>query len=139
MQAARIIYRCTLLSGCFLLLLVLLHATLGFNEILLGVKTGAINKDYSQSVKINWIFSSVSMFLISCWILFLSKDLRLLQRRAWWQGIIASGGLIFLGCTGIYLDHDTYFFLVFILCGLILFVPLILYAFKFRNSIQKLL
>jgi hypothetical protein len=139
MQAAKIIYRCTLLSGLMLLLLVLPHATLGFNEMLLGAKTGAINKDYSQLVIIIWIFSSISMFLIACWILFLSKDLRLLQRRAWWQGILASGGLISFGLIGIYLYHDAYFLLVFILCGLILFIPLTVYAFKFRNSIQKLL
>ena len=138
MRHSSLIYRCALAEGILLFVFTLIHATLGLNEMLLGSKTGAINKDYSSQVIIAWIFSSVSMFLLGCWLLFLAKDLKLFQKKAWWQGLLVSGGMIFFGIISFYLYPDVYFIIAFSLCGSILFFPLLLFSPLFwKKKIQN--
>jgi hypothetical protein len=84
-------------------------------------------------VIIDWALSSSLMLLVGIWVLFLSSPLKKLQRRAWWQAIIISLVFIFFG-AGFWLQYPKSIHLPgFILVGLILFVPLIMFAGKFKS------
>jgi hypothetical protein len=127
-----IVYRCALLTGVLIIGAALLRA-LSVNNLVIGAATNDISKHYSSSVIIDWSLSSTMMLLVGIWVLFLSSSLKKLQRKAWWQGIIISLAFILFGSGFWYRYPSSIHLPGFILLGLILSVPLIIYAGKFKS------
>jgi hypothetical protein len=132
MHENKIVYRCTLLAGILIIGAALLRA-LSVNNLVIAASTGDISKHYAAAVVIDWILASAMMFLVGVWVLFLATPLKKLQRRAWWQAIIISLAFILFGSGFWYRYPRSIHLPGFILLGLILFVPLIMLAGKFRN------
>ena len=133
-RQCRPVYRCALLVGIMLILLAALHAVLGLNEILSAIRVGDIGKDFAVTIMISWIFTGLALFLIGAWILFLSKDLKRLERKAWWQGFFVAGSLSAFGGACWYYFPQAYFLIGFMLIGLILLIPLLLYAPRYFSK-----
>jgi hypothetical protein len=129
----KIIYRCALLAGILIISGALFRA-LSVNNLVIGANTNDISRHYSTSVIIDWSLSSVMMLLVGVWVLFLSSSLKKLQRKAWWQGIIISLAFILFG-GGFWYHYPRSIHLPgFILLGLILFIPLIIFSGKFKSE-----
>ena len=133
MPENKIVYRCALLAGILIIGAALLMA-LSVNNLVVAASTGDINQNYSASVVIHWAMAATMMFLVGVWILFLAGPLKKLQRRAWWQAIIISLSFIFFGSGFWYRYPKSIHLPGFILLGLILFVPLIINAGKFKSN-----
>ena len=117
------------------MMIIALERGLSVNNIVIGAITNDISKHYSASAIIDSSLSSILMFLVSIWVLFLSSSLKKLERSAWWQGIIISIAFILFGC-GFWYRYPTSVHLPgFILLGLILFVPLMMFAREFKSQI----
>lgn len=127
-----IVYRCALLAGVLIIGAALVRA-LSVNNLVIGAATNDISKHYSSSVIIDWSLSSTMMLLVGIWVLFLSSSLKKLQRKAWWQGIIISLAFILFGGGFWYRYPSSIHLPGFILLGLILFVPLMMFAGKFNH------
>jgi hypothetical protein len=130
-QQNKIVYRCAIITGLLLIFAAVIHS-LNISETFIAIKTGDVAASYASYASSMWIFSAMSMFLIGVWILFLSKDLKKLMRKAWWQAVIIGISLSAFG-IGCWLQYPAAFhFLYFLLLGLILFVPLMMNARKFK-------
>ncbi len=127
------VYRCTLLAGMLMIGAALLIA-LSVNNLVVGAGTGDINKNYSASVVIHWALAGTLMFLVGVWVLFLAAPLKKWERRAWWQAIIISISFISFGSSFWYRYPGSVHLPGFILLGLILLVPLIINAGKFKSN-----
>ena len=128
----KIVYRCALLASILIIGAALLRA-LSVNNLIIGATTNDISKHYSASVIIDWSLSSIMMLLVGIWILFLSSSLKKLQRKAWWQGIIIGLAFMLFGSGFWYQYPKSIHLPAFILLGLLLFVPLIMFAGKFKS------
>lgn len=128
----KIVYRCALLTGILIIGASMFRA-LSINNLIIGATTNDISKHYSASVIIDWSLSSIMMLLVGTWVLFLSSSLKKLLRKAWWQGIIISLAFILFGSGFWYRYPSSGHLPGFILLGLILFVPLIMFAGKFKH------
>ena len=131
MRENKTVFRCALIAGILIMGASLLRA-LSVNNLVIATSTGDISKHYSAAVVIDWTLASVMMFLVGIWILFLAVPLKKLQRRAWWQAIIISLAFILFGSGFWYRYPRSIHLPGFVLLGLILFVPLIFYAGKFK-------
>jgi len=127
------VYRCALLAGVLIIGEALLMA-LSVNNLVVAASTGDINKNYSVSVVIHWALAGTMMFLVGVWVLFLASPLKKWERRAWWQGIIISLSFISFGGSLWYRYPKSIHLPGFILLGLILIVPLIINAGKFKSN-----
>ena len=128
----KIVYRSAMLAG-ILMIGAALFIALSVNNLVIAASTYDISKHYAASVIIHWALSGTMMFLVGVWVLFLSAPLKKLQRKAWWQAIIISFAFILFG-GGFWYRYPTSIHLPgFILLGLILFVPLMMYAGKFKS------
>jgi hypothetical protein len=126
------LYGLTILAGSLLILAASARA-LSINNLIIAINTGDISKQFAASILINGASSSVLLFLVGVWVLFLSSDLRKLQRRARVQAIFISLSLI-LFSGGFWIRypgslHLGFFFLV----GILLFLPLVLYSKEFKH------
>lgn len=133
MSKEKIISICVRIAGALLLLMTFLHATWGWAEVVTAIKLGDAGPAIANTFRAIWIFSGMMFLLSAIWIFFLVSELRQLKRRAWWQGIFI--GLGYTGCavgcmlmTGFY-GHLAAFGLI----GLLLLIPLLLWAASFRN------
>ncbi|HEY0677105.1 MAG TPA: hypothetical protein VGD17_02420 [Chitinophagaceae bacterium] len=132
MAKEKIIYTCARLTGILLLGATVLHATLGTAEVLTAIKTGDVRAGMADTFRSVWIFSSIMLLLSAIWTLFLAGELRLLKRRAWWQGVFlglgyAGGAIACMAFAGIHAH-----LVAFTFTGLLLLVPLIVWAGYFR-------
>ncbi|HLK31190.1 MAG TPA: hypothetical protein VKT28_21600 [Puia sp.] len=130
---SKLVYRSALLTG-FLVIGAALFRALSVNNLVIGAATNDISKHYSTSVIIDWSLSSAMMLLVGIWVLFLSSSLKKLQRKAWWQGIIISLFFILFGAGFWYRYPKSIHLPGFILLGLILFVPLLIFGGKFKSE-----
>jgi hypothetical protein len=133
MVKEKLIANCARVAGVLLLLSVIPHSTLGWAEVMTAIKLGDINRGMANTVKSIWIFSSMMLVLSGGWTLFLASELRQLKRRAWWQGVFI--GLGYSGSAiGCMVMTEVYAHLVgYALIGLLLLVPLLIWAPSFRN------
>lgn len=126
-------HRCALLAAILMIGAALLIAV-SVNNLVIANSTGDISKHYAASVVIHWTLASALMLLVGVWVLFLAGPLKKLQRRAWWQAMIISLVFILFGSGFWYRYPGSIHLPGFILLGLILFVPLVIYAGKFKSS-----
>ena len=108
MRENKMIYRCANCTAFLLLFTSLIHF-LNINETMVAIKTGDIAVSYASSAFGMWIFSGMSMFLLGVWILFLSKALKTLNRKAWWQAFIIALALSGFG-IGSWLQFQKVFY-----------------------------
>jgi uncharacterized membrane protein len=128
----KIVYRCTAGAGILLIFTSVIHF-LNINETLVSIKTGDIAVSYAPSATGMWLFSGMSMLLLGIWLLFLSGEIKKHRRKAWWQAFFIGLLLAAFG-AGCWLMYPKVFhFLYFLLYGLILLIPLMLYIKKFNQ------
>ncbi|MBS1667290.1 MAG: hypothetical protein JST58_07935 [Bacteroidetes bacterium] len=129
----KLVYWAALLAG-FLLIAGSLIRALSINNLVVASSTGDISKHYSNSVIIDWALASILMLLVGVWLLFLASPLKKRQRRAWWQAFIISLSLISFGAGFFYRFPQSIHLAVFVLIGLLLFLPLILFVGRFGKE-----
>jgi hypothetical protein len=128
----KIVYRCTLVSAALLIAAALARG-LSVNNIFVAINTGDVNKHFANSVLIDWILSAVLLLLTAIWLLFLSGDLKKLKRKAWMQAMLIGLALTIFGAA-LWVRYPTSIHLpAFALTGLILLIPLLIYARSFRQ------
>lgn len=123
-------------AGILLVLATIPHVMLGTAEVLQAIKLGDIRSSMIPVIKNIWVFSSIMLPLSGIWVLFLVRDLKRLDRRAWWQAVFiglayTGGGIAAIMWSGIQIH-----LLLFVLIGLLLFIPMLLWAgsFSYRNN-----
>ena len=132
MKENKIVYRCSQLAAILLIIAVLAKA-ISINNLVVGATTGDISKHYATSVLIDWGFSCMLLLLIAIWILFLARDLKNLQKRAWSQAVLIGLALTLFG-GGFWFRYPASLHLpFFLLVGLLLLVPLLIYSRRFKQ------
>jgi hypothetical protein len=128
----KIVYRCTLVSAALLIAAAAARG-LSVNNIFVAINTGDVNKHFANSVLIDWILSGMLLLLTGIWLLFLSGDLKKLKRKAWIQAVLIGSALTIFG-GALWVRYPTSIHLpAFSLIGLILLIPLLIYARSFRQ------
>jgi hypothetical protein len=126
------LYRSAVISG-ILLMIAALSRCFSLNNLLIAISTGDISRHFAASVLIDGAFSSLLLFLVGAWILFLSAELRKLQRRARSQAILIGVSLVLFG-AGFWYRYPRSLHLVFFFgVGLLLLLPLFIYKKQFRK------
>jgi hypothetical protein len=128
----KVAYRCAIVVGIFLIGASLLKAV-SINNILTAINTGDIAKIYAGTIVIDSGFSSLLLLMVGIWLLFLSKDLKAWQRRAWSQATLIGLALVIFGGSLWYVYPASLHLPVFLVLGLILLVPLILSGKNFKQ------
>ena len=131
MQQHKTVSRLAILTGFLLILTAGIHS-LNMSDAVIAVKTGDIAPSQASSILSVWLFSSISMLLIGIWLLFLSKELRALNRRAWWQAFFIGAGLTSFSLISWFRFPRDFHLFYFLLLGLILLVPLISNSGRFK-------
>lgn len=116
------------ISGGLLTLAAIPHATMGlaaqFEAISQGFVTGATQDD----LVLIWVFSSITMFLMGTWLLFLSIHF---QRGNTWlnwlQALLIALGLIGFGVWGGLYSADGKGLFGFAVMGFIVLLPLLIF------------
>jgi hypothetical protein len=134
MTKEKFIYRSAKLSGILLMLAAGLHASLGTAEILTAIKTEDIRPTMVATVKNVWLYSSIMLFLSGIWVLFIAKDLRRLQRRAWWQAVFIGLGYTVGSIGAMAWTSVQVHLLAFALIGSLLLLPALLFTGSFRSN-----
>lgn len=137
MPKENVIARTARIAGVLIILATIPHVLLGTAEVLQGIKFGDIRSSMVPVLKNIWIFSSVMLPLSGIWVLFLVRDLKRLERRAWWQALLiglayAGGGIAAIVWSGIQIH-----LVLFVLIGLMLFIPMLLWAGSFSSRNTK--
>jgi hypothetical protein len=132
MKENKIVYRCALLAGCLLIVAALARAV-SVNNLIIAADTGDISKHYAASVVVDWSFSSLLLLLIAIWIFFLAGDLKKLNRKAWAQAVLIGLALSFFGGGFWYSYPSSMHLPAFLLLGLLLLIPLLIYAKQYRK------
>jgi hypothetical protein len=136
MKESRSVYRCALITGVLLIITSLLHF-FNINDTMIAIKTGDIAPSHASNAVSTWIFSGISMFMIGLWLLFLLDNLKKLQIKAWWQAFLIGTALVAFG-GGCWLKYPKELHLLyFLLLGMILLIPLIFQAGRFRKINRK--
>jgi len=137
MPKEKIIGTTSRLAGILLILATIPHVTLGTAEILQGIKLGDIRTSMVPIIKNIWVFSSVMLPLSGIWVLFLVKDLKRLDRRAWWQAIFVGFTYVASGIAAIVWSGIQIHLVLFVLIGLLLFIPMLVWAGSFSSRNNK--
>lgn len=136
MAKEKIISRCAWLSGLLLAGATIIHGTIGTAEVMTAIKLGDVRSSMADIFRTVWIYSSIMLALSAIWVFFLAGELRQLKRRAWWQGVLVglgyAGGSAFGIATVGFQPHLAAFMLI----GLILLLPLLVWAGSFKSSAQ---
>ena len=134
MTKEKFIYRSARLAGILLMLAAVLHASWGTAEIVMAIKTEDIRPTMVDSVKNVWLYSSIMLFLSGIWVLFIARDLRRLQRRAWWQAVFIGLGYTGGSIAAIAWTRVQVHLIAFAAIGLLLLFPALLFVGSFRSS-----
>jgi uncharacterized membrane protein SirB2 len=128
----KIVYICPLIASILLILAALARA-LSINNLVIAESTGDISKHYAASVLIDWGLSSTLLLLTGIWLLFLLRDLKRAQRRAWLQAIIIGLALTLFGSSFWYRYPSSFHLPFFLFMGLIILIPLLIYGKQFNQ------
>ncbi|HKP32465.1 MAG TPA: hypothetical protein VJT83_07045 [Chitinophagaceae bacterium] len=137
MAKTKIIGTTARLAGILTILTTVPHVILGTAEVMQGIKLGDVRSSMVPVIKNIWVLSCIMLPLSGMWILFLVRDLKRLERRAWWQAILiglsfAGAGIAAMVWSGIQIH-----LLLFVLIGLLLFIPMLLWAGSFSSKNTK--
>src|SRR5688572_29465617 len=137
MAKEKVIGNTARVAGILIVLATIPHVLLGTAEVLQGIKLGDIRSSMVPFIKNIWVFSSVMLQLSGMWVLILVKDLKRLDRRAWWQAVLiglayTGGGIAAIVWSGIQIH-----LVLFVLIGLLLFIPMLVWAGSFSSRNNK--
>ncbi|HMH33829.1 MAG TPA: hypothetical protein VK543_12405 [Puia sp.] len=131
MNQQNIVPRMCMLVGA-VLMLAAAYRGLSINNLIIAITTGDISKHLGASVLVDWSLSCILLLLMGIWLFFISADLRKGLRRAWLQGIIIGVSLAVFGGGFWYKYPRSLHLPVFLLLGLMLLIPLIIYSNRFK-------
>ena len=126
MKSHKIVGIFALAAGILLALASLMHYFTGYpaiNEILTRENAGP---ETSETLRVIWIFSSITMCLSGVWGIFISKGLKTGQKSAWWQGLALGLGMVLFCVATQFFGFPNYHLLMFGVIGLLLVVPLLI-------------
>ncbi len=132
MKENKIVYICTLLAAWMIIVSSLARA-IGVNDIVVAATTGDISRHYAASVLIDWSFSSLLLLLVAVWLLFLARDLKKLQRRAWSQAMLIGLALSLFNGYFWYRYPSSLHLPFFLLTGLLILIPLIIFNRDYKR------
>ncbi|HEX6181651.1 MAG TPA: hypothetical protein VFZ47_10425 [Chitinophagaceae bacterium] len=134
MSKEKTIHTCARLAGVLLLMSSVLHSTLGTSEVLMGIKTGDVRASMADTIRAIWIYSTIMLVLSGIWTLFLAGELKQLKRKAWWQGIFIGLGYTGGSIGAIVVTRVQAHLIFYGLIGLLLLLPLTLWAGSFKSE-----
>jgi hypothetical protein len=134
MAKEKIIQNCARTAGVLLLAATALHASLGTGEVEVAIKLGDVRASMADNYRLIWILSSMMLLLNAIWVFFLAGELRKMLRRAWWQGMLVGLGYAGSSILGMATVGPYALLFVFALIGLLLLVPLVVWARHFKAS-----
>jgi hypothetical protein len=137
MAKERIIYNTARLTGILLVGAAVIHATLGTAEVMTAIKLGDVRVSMADTVRTVWLYSTVMLLLSAVWVFFIAGELRQMKRRAWWQGIFLGLGYAGSAITAIVTIGVYVHLVAFALIGLLLLLPLIVWAGHFKSLNNK--
>ncbi len=123
------------LSGALLILSVIPHFFFALPaRVLQPMADGRLDPGLGKTYYAVWVFASLTMVVTGTALIYISGDLKRLQRKAWWMALLISGGLTYYG---IYIvakfseaSHNT----SFIIFGLITLLPLLIFSPGFLKN-----
>ncbi len=124
------------MSGALLILSVIPHYFFALPaRVLQPVAEGRVDADLGKTYYAVWVFASLAMLFTGAALVYISTDLKKLQKRAWWMAFLISGGLTFYGCYVAIKFNETTHNISFIIFGLITLLPLLIFSARFfRND-----
>jgi hypothetical protein len=132
MKGNIIVYRCSLVSAALLILAAIARG-LSINNIIVASNVGDISRHYAASILIAWILSGLLLLMVAAWLLFLSADLKRFKRKAWMQAVLIATSISIFGAALWYRYPASVHLPVFLVTGLILLIPLLIYGRRFKD------
>ncbi|HEV7646062.1 MAG TPA: hypothetical protein VGO50_19150 [Pyrinomonadaceae bacterium] len=130
MKENKIVCWCARVSGILLMLATLPHYFLGLPEaVLRPIADGRItDPEVGNNFYVIWVFSSITMFLTGATLLFISTDLRYLQRRSWKLALLIGIGITGFGLsTSVKFPEAAAHMSLFTLIGIITLIPVLIF------------
>ena len=119
-----------------MLILAAFYRAVSINNLVVGVSTGDISKNFGASVLIDGSFASLLMLLTGVWLLFLAPDLKKGVGRARIQAILI-GTAFSLFAAGFWYHYPSSFRLAaFLLVGLLILIPPVIF-WKKQSEINE--
>jgi hypothetical protein len=116
------------LSGALLILSVIPHFFFALPaRVLQPLAEGRLDPDLGKTFYAIWVFSSLMMVIAGAALIYISGDLKRLQRKAWWMALLISGGLTYYGIYIVTKFSEATHNTSFIIFGLITLLPLLLF------------
>jgi len=115
-------------AGLMLGMAALVQGTYALWRVVVDMNQGQLPGDFIRSIAAVWVFSSMGMLLLAVWSFFISSQLAMGFRQAFFQGIALGVSLLFFGLGAFLLLYPQgwqyFLFLVdgsLILCGVLFF------------------
>ena len=135
MKVSNIVCRAARLSGALLILSVIPHYFFAMPaRVLQPIADGRVDADLGKTYYAIWIFASLTLLITGVTLIYISSDLKKLEKRAWWMALFISGGLTFYGSYVVIKFNEATHNTSFIIFGLITLVPVLVSAGKYFRS-----
>jgi hypothetical protein len=125
MISAKVSSRLVLVAGILLILSSLAHYFAGYPEINKMLADENAGPQTAETLKVIWIFSSITMFLSGLWCVFLHYDLKDDGRRVWWQCLAVGTGMLLFSIVAQFFGFPNYHLMLFGVIGLLILVPIL--------------
>jgi hypothetical protein len=123
------------LSGVLLILSVIPHFFFAFPaRVLQPVADGRVPADLGKTYYAIWAFASLGLMIMGVTLIYLSGDLKRLERKAWFLALMISGGLTYYGSYVVLRVGEATHNTSFIIFGLITMLPLLVFAGKYLKK-----
>ncbi|HCR48878.1 MAG TPA: hypothetical protein PLL64_02160 [Rhodothermales bacterium] len=116
------------ISGGLLVLASIPHATAGLSAQFDAISKGYVTGEARDDLILIWVFSSMTMFLMGAWLLFLSTQIKKENNASnWIQALLVSLGLLGFGLWGGFYSANGQGMFGFAVMGLLVLIPLLIY------------
>lgn len=123
------------MSGVLLILSVIPHFFFAFPaRVLQPVADGRVPADLGKTYYAIWAFASLGLMIMGVTLIYLSGDLKRLERKAWFLALMISGGLTYYGSYVVLRVGEATHNTSFIIFGLITMLPLLVFAGKYLKK-----
>jgi hypothetical protein len=135
MKENRIVCWAARISGSLLILSVIPHYFFAMPaRVLQPIADGRVDAELGKTYYAIWVFASLTMLITGVTLIYISSDLRNLQRRAWWMAFLISGGLTYYGSYVLIKFNEATHNVSFIVFGLITLLPLLLFFRSYMKA-----
>jgi len=111
-----------IIGGCLLSFASFIHFFSGYPAVNALLEQGNSAKELIQTVRIIWIFSTITMFLCGVWGVNIGNALRK-GTATQWPGMLLGAGITLFGFIGFFIGFPNYHILAFSVPGLLIFLP----------------